>query len=47
MYRWLNDVGTHVDIAALRKEYPNLTSLEKVLGQQDWKAAETAARKAA
>jgi uncharacterized protein YbjT (DUF2867 family) len=47
MYRWFNDVGYHVDIPALQKEYPNLSSLEKVLSQQDWAAAETAARKAA
>jgi uncharacterized protein YbjT (DUF2867 family) len=47
MYRWFNDVGYHVDIAALRKEYPNLCTLEKVLAQQDWATAVTAARKAA
>ena len=47
MYRWFNDVGYHVDIAALRKEYPNLTKLEKVLSQQDWAAGEAGARKAA
>jgi uncharacterized protein YbjT (DUF2867 family) len=47
MYRWFNDVGYHVDIAALRKEYPNLSSLEKVLRQQDWAGAASAARKAA
>jgi len=47
MYRWFNDVGYHVDIAALRKEYPNLTKLEKVLSQQDWSAGEAGARKAA
>ena len=29
MYRWFNDVGYHVDIAALRKEYPNLSTLER------------------
>jgi uncharacterized protein YbjT (DUF2867 family) len=47
MYRWFNDVGYHVNIAALRKEYPNLSTLEKVLRHQDWGAAATAARKAA
>ena len=47
MYRWFNDIGYHVDIAALRKEHPNLATLEKVLSQQDWAHAETAARKAA
>jgi nucleoside-diphosphate-sugar epimerase len=47
MYRWFNDVGYHVDIAALRKEQPNLSSLEKVLSQQDWTAGEARAQKAA
>jgi uncharacterized protein YbjT (DUF2867 family) len=47
MYRWFNDVGYHVDIAALRKEYPNLSRLEKVLSQQDWLGSEISARKAA
>jgi uncharacterized protein YbjT (DUF2867 family) len=47
MYRWFQAVGYHVDIAALRREYPNLSTLEQVLRRQDWKAAETAARKAA
>ena len=47
MYRWFNDVGYHVDIPALRKEYPDLTSLEKVLSQQDWAAGEARVRKAA
>jgi uncharacterized protein YbjT (DUF2867 family) len=47
MYRWFNDVGYHVDITALRKENPNLATLEMVLSQQDWTAGESAARKAA
>jgi len=47
MYRWFNDVGYHVDIPALRKQNPNLATLERVLSQQDWTAGETAARKAA
>ncbi len=47
MYRWFQDVGYHVDIAALRREFPTLSTLEQVLRQQDWKAAEPAARKAA
>jgi arsenate reductase-like glutaredoxin family protein len=47
MYRWFNDVGYHVDIVALRKENPNLATLEKVLSQQDWAASEAATRKAA
>jgi hypothetical protein len=47
MYRWFNDVGYHVDITALRKEQPNLATLEKVLSQQNWLEGEAAARKAA
>jgi uncharacterized protein YbjT (DUF2867 family) len=47
MYRWFEDVGYHVDIAALRKEHPQLATLERVLRQQDWAAGESAARKAA
>ena len=47
MYRWFNDVGYHVNISALRQEHPNLATLEKVLGQQDWTAAEARAQKAA
>jgi uncharacterized protein YbjT (DUF2867 family) len=47
MYRWFNDVGYDVDIAALRKEFPFLQKLDDVLRQQDWKGTETAARKAA
>jgi uncharacterized protein YbjT (DUF2867 family) len=47
MYRWFNYVGYHVDIATLRMEYPNLSTLEKALRQQDWAAAAPAARKAA
>lgn len=47
MYRWFEDVGYHVDIAALRKEHPQLATLEGVLRQQDWAARESAASKAA
>jgi uncharacterized protein YbjT (DUF2867 family) len=47
MYRWFNDVGYHVDIANLRKEYPNLDILETALRQQDWAGAAAATRKAA
>jgi uncharacterized protein YbjT (DUF2867 family) len=47
MYRWFNDVGYHVDIASLRKEYSNLETLEQVLRHQDWASAAIAARKAA
>ena len=47
MYKWFEDVGYHVDIAALRRELPSLATLEQVLRRQDWSAAESAARKAA
>jgi uncharacterized protein YbjT (DUF2867 family) len=47
MYRWFNDVGYHVDIPALRREYPSLSTLEKVLRHQDWAAGTATARKAA
>ena len=47
MYRWFNDVGYHVELAALRREFPSSSSLESVLHQQDWMAAAATARKAA
>jgi len=47
MYRWFNDVGYHVNIAGLRKDYSNLATLEGVLRQEDWTSAATAAKKAA
>jgi uncharacterized protein YbjT (DUF2867 family) len=47
MYKWFEDVGYHVDIAALRREMPSLATLEQVLRRQDWSATETIARKAA
>ncbi len=47
MYRWFNDVGYHVDIAAVRREYPNLTTLQEVLRGQKWAEAESTLRKAA
>lgn len=47
MYRWFQDVGYHVDIASLRKEYPNLEILEQVLRHEDWAGAARVARKAA
>jgi uncharacterized protein YbjT (DUF2867 family) len=47
MYHWFNDEGYHVNIPALRKEYPNLHMLEQVLRKQDWKTAQAGARKAA
>jgi uncharacterized protein YbjT (DUF2867 family) len=47
MYRWFDEVGYRVDIAALRKEYPSLTTLEQALRQQDWATATATTRKAA
>ena len=47
MYRWFEDVGYHVDIAALRREYPDLSTLERVLRHEDWAAGAAATRKAA
>ena len=47
MYRWFEDVGYHVDIAAVRREHPALMTLESVLRQEDWSAAGKSARKAA
>ena len=41
MYRWFNDVGYHVDIEALRREYPAIKSLEQFLCDEDWIRAET------
>lgn len=32
MYRWFNDVGYEADIAALRREYLELTTFERYLG---------------
>jgi len=36
MYRWFEDVGYSVDIAALRQEHPNLMSFERWL-QRNWR----------
>ena len=36
MYRWFQDVGYSVDIAALRQEYPNLMPFERWL-QANWR----------
>jgi uncharacterized protein YbjT (DUF2867 family) len=40
MYRWFNDVGYEADIAALRQEYPELTSFEQYLRSHGWEGAE-------
>ena len=39
MYRWFNDVGYEADIAALRQEYPELTTLERYLRSHGWESA--------
>ena len=36
MYRWFEATGYHTDIPAVRREYPNLTSLERWL-QSRWR----------
>jgi hypothetical protein len=41
--RWINDVGYEADIAALRQEYPELTSLERYLRSHGWEGAEVPA----
>jgi uncharacterized protein YbjT (DUF2867 family) len=42
MDKWFQDVGYHVDIAAVRQEYGQLTSFERWL-QTNWRAAAGAA----
>ncbi len=41
MYRWFNDYGYEVDIPVLRKEYPELTTLERYLRTHGWEGAAT------
>jgi uncharacterized protein YbjT (DUF2867 family) len=42
-YRWFNDVGYEADIAALRQEYPELTSFERYLRSHGWEGVEAPA----
>jgi uncharacterized protein YbjT (DUF2867 family) len=42
-FRWINDVGYEADIAALRQEYPELTSFERYLRTHGWEGAEVPA----
>jgi uncharacterized protein YbjT (DUF2867 family) len=42
-FRWINDVGYEADIAALRQEYPELTSFERYLRSHGWEGAEVPA----
>ena len=39
MYRWFNEVGYEADIAALRQEYPELTTFEGYLRGHGWEGA--------
>jgi uncharacterized protein YbjT (DUF2867 family) len=39
MYRWFEDVGYDADIAALRREAPQLTSFEQYLRTHNWAGA--------
>ncbi len=36
MWRWFQDAGYHADIAAVRREYPPLTTLERWVRTQNW-----------
>jgi hypothetical protein len=36
MYEWFNDVGYEAGIAELRREYPELTTLEQYLRGHGW-----------
>ena len=38
MFRWFENVGYDVDIAPLRKEYPNLSTFDQFLRATDWSA---------
>jgi uncharacterized protein YbjT (DUF2867 family) len=40
MYRWFNEVGYEANIAALRQEYPELTTFERYLRSHGWAGAE-------
>jgi uncharacterized protein YbjT (DUF2867 family) len=42
-YRWFNAVGYEADIAALRQEYPELTTFERYLRSHGWEGAEVPA----
>jgi uncharacterized protein YbjT (DUF2867 family) len=42
-YRWFNDVGYEANIAALRQEYPELTTFERYLRSHGWEGAEVPA----
>jgi len=42
MYRWFQETGYHVDISAVRREYPNLTTFDRWLNTNWHSAAHTA-----
>ena len=42
-FRWIDDVGYEADIAALRQEYPELTTFERYLRSHGWDGAEVPA----
>ena len=39
MYRWFNNMDYEADIAALRREYPELTTFERYLRGHGWEGA--------
>ena len=39
MYRWFNDQGYEANIAALRDEYPGMSSFEQYLRGYGWENA--------
>jgi hypothetical protein len=39
MYEWFEEVGYEADVAALREEYPALTTLEGYLRDHGWQGA--------
>jgi uncharacterized protein YbjT (DUF2867 family) len=41
MLRWMEDVSYDVDLTALRKEYPHITSFEQYLRRHGWESSET------
>ncbi|HEY3939892.1 MAG TPA: NmrA family NAD(P)-binding protein, partial [Bryobacteraceae bacterium] len=40
MYRWFEDVGYHVDIGAIRQQYPHLTNFARWLNTR-WQSPQT------
>ena len=42
MNRWFNDVGWEADIPSLRREYPELSTLERYLVDHGWGAVGSA-----